>query len=671
MTEFRKGGKFFFAALPWLGWSALALVPFLGENFPAFRVLAEAGAALGVALLFWVVALGTGWRCLKLSGAFAASPENPGARLSRIMLSCGAGLGILAAWMLVIGTFIGVTIPVLFAGMVVLIALVGPVWLDLIREFQQVLQLLRTRRWMPLEILGVLLIIGIACLQLPAALTPTLYPDTWRYHFGLTRLFEQAGKISILPDFAEANIASNWQMIDLPILMLSGDAVAQVFNWMTLPLTALVVALAARPHRWLVASLTLITTPFLLEVAGLGNNDLGVAFFAALMWLALGTRNVEHGIRNPECLLAGIFGGLAVGTKYPAAIAVLAVMIAMIAFSKNREKSRGRDLGLFLGGAFLGYLPWFARNGFCTGDPFYPILSNWLPWCGPEGRWVSEHYARELATYGAEGGWLKGLVLAPWRVTIADHHYFESDIGMVYWCMVPAILWAVWRQPQTRMIIGAALLGGIMWTLGAQVPRFLAPLLPVMALAVSEGWGEWTADGRRLKVRWIWIPLIVVNLWQALTAVAGFSDPYHFLLQGMTRDEYLSRHSHLYRMAQWANKHYPDRRILLFGEEGVFVFQNPVKVSGPFNQKWLVQQVTSSKSPKDLTRRLREADISLLCINELQAEGFDRRFGYSSWPSEPIRRRFQSYLAGEAILAHEEGPIRLYFAGFPDSNRKP
>jgi len=654
--------------LLWLGWMALALGPFFFENASTFRVIMESIAVIGVALLFWALALGLGWRCLRCFGLFESSATTLRDCLSRLMLSCGAGLGLLAAIVLAVGTWAGVNISTFLFTFLILIAAVATAWRDLWRELRNALQLSKARTWKTMEIAGVALIAGIICLQLPAALTPTLYPDTWRYHFGLTKLFEQAGRISVIPDFAEANIASNWQMIYLPLLIFRDGVTAQVFNWMTLPLMALAIALAARPHRWMAAALTLVTTPLLLGVTGLGNNDLGAAFFAALMWLALGEFQISNfKFQISKWFLAGIFGGLAVGTKYNAMLAVLPVFILSL-FLQRPKKERAWEGIRFLLGAFVGYLPWFVRNGIGTGDPFYPILCNWLPWCGAEGRWVSEHYSGELSTYARQMEGIWHLLLAPWCATVADHRYFESDIGVVYWCMAPLMIWAAWRRPKTRIIIGAFLLGGVMWALTAQVPRFLAPLMPAAALAVSEGWGEWTDNGKRLKIRWIWIPLLAINLWQTLTATAGFSDPYHFLLGGMTREEYLARQSPLYRIARLANKH-PDGKVLLLGEEGVFVFQNPVMLSGPFDRKWFVEQVAASMNSKhpmnELTERLRQADISLLCINAERMEGLDRRFGYVSWPSREAYRHFRRYLEREAALVGQEGSIRLFLAGVP------
>lgn len=642
--------------LLWLAWIMAALVPFLWENARAFRSPLAVAQAMGTGAWFWLIAAGLGWRCLRRLDAFDLSKRSLGMSLVRLLISCGVGMGLMATMALVVGSLVGVRVTVFLVALAAVIVAVGPGWMELVRQVVSVAQLLRSRVWSGGEIAAILLLMGLVGLQLPAALTPTLYPDTWRYHFGLTRIFEQMGRIQVAPDFAEANIASNWQMVYLPILLLSNDAAAQAFNWFTLPITAMVVALATRGTARLLAPLVLVSTPLLLGVAGLGNNDLGVTFFAALIWLVL-----RSGEPRSSVFWAGVFGGLAVGTKYPAILAVFAMLTGWGVLSRGRPV-QGKVWRLLLAGLCVGYLPWFLRNAIGTGDPFYPVLSKWLPWGDAEARWVADHYGMEMGTYGANlAGWWR-ILLAPWSMTVADHRFFESDVGVIYWSAVPLTVWAFWRRPFIRDAMVACAVGVGLWSIGPQVARFLAPLLPVAAVAVAESWREW-AGGRQQPRAW-WVAgmgLLLINAWQTLTSVSGFSDPYGFLLQGMTREQYLAQHSPLYRIAQWAGQPATMKdKVLLLGEEGVWVFQNPVKISGPFNRKWIVEQAARSSSPAELAEHLGKAGIRFVCVNPPRMQGMDQRFGYLGWPSDAARIRFDQFLEKETQLVCSEGPIRLY-----------
>ncbi len=648
----------------WLIWVAIVLIPFLEGNVSAFRSLFESLTSIISACWFWFLSLGLGWRVGQELRLFQNSAVALRPILARLLLASGLGLGLLAMIILLVGIVLGVKKWILLMVLVMLVLGIGSGWAAVVRELGRVWQLFRVKSWKPGEVFVGLVILGICVLQLPAALTPTLYPDTLRYHFGLTRLFEQMGCIAPIPDFAEANISSNWQMVYLPQLLLSGDACAQVFNWMTLPMTAAIVGLAAGSGAGFSAALVLVSTPFLLGVAGFGNNDLGVTFFAACMWLALRVT----GVRSPF-FLSGLFGGFAVGTKYPALLAVVAILGVWFFFSRFEESFRSSFSRLvsFIGGAFLGYGPWFIRNFIWTRDPFYPALSRWLPWGSAEGKWVADHYAREMAHYGLEGDHGLQFLLLPWRMSVADKRYFECDFGILFWCVAPLVIWMAFRRShEGRILAAATLFGGCLWGVGPQVTRFLGPLIPVASLAVGFAWKEWMQVlvhreahmTRRFSILTAFL-LVGINVWQTLTSVAGFSDPYAFLLGRMNRKEYQAGRSYLDRMALTiVAKSSPSSTVLLLGEEEVFLFQNPVRISGPFDQKWIVTQAALSASPIELLHQLRQTGIDYLCVNRERMEKLDRRFGYMSWPSKEVQSRFLNMLKLLPVL--REGFLELY-----------
>jgi len=100
--------------------------------------------------------------------------------------------------------------------------------------------------------------------------------------------------------------------------------------------------------------------------------------------------------------------------------------------------------------------------------------------------------------------------------------------------------------------------------------------------------------------------------------------------------------------------------VLLFGEEEIYRFKNPVRVSGPFDRKWLVDQITASRSPSELAQKLKASGIEYLCINQSRIRDLKKRFGYVQWPSGEEHSRFIDFLKHETELVKVDQDIGVY-----------
>jgi hypothetical protein len=647
-------------------WSLVVLVPFLHVNANAFKTMWQSICIMVSAIFCWFLIMGFGFAIYDRFPSSDSKMAGGRCILKRFLIAVGIGLGLFAAIILVVGLTIGVGRKAILVTLVILTLLVGKRWLKLFQEIGCFFEQLRRRTWSFYEVVLILSILVIALIQLPAALTPTLYPDTLRYHFGLTKLFEQAGRITFLPYYAEANISSNWQMVYLPQIIWAHEGVAQVFNWCCLLLTSAALFVALEGISGLIAALVLVSTPILLGVAGLGNNDLGVTFFSALMWVALSNRTLKS-----FSLLAGLFGGFAVGTKYTAGISIVATVLscALLMRTNRHDSSKAENFKLFdfFCGAFLGYLPWLFRNLLWTGDPFYPVLSTWLPWGSEEGRWVSQRCVQEISHYGQDLSLWKRIAYAPFQASVAEARYYDGDLGILFWSILP---WTIFINFKSKNLLLrsstlAVIFGFIIWAAGAQLTRYLAPMIPAACLMAGMTWKEWDKQFRPSKRMKVIVMssiafLISINVWQTFTAVSGFSDPYQFLSQGMSRSEYMIQRSQIHRISQFLFTKDASSKVLLIGEDGVAAFKNPVEIVGPLDKKWFVAELSDSKSPIEFSKRLAARNIRYLCLNRSRMDYLEKRFGYMSWPSLEIRNRLDDFLKKEADLIYKNGEIELY-----------
>lgn len=621
-------------SLLWLLGFAVAATPWAATRLELFANLAKASHALLAAGWFWALATALGWRLLDLLRA--AHEGRPRQAAVRLLFAAGAGAGILAAANLAWGTFIGVSRAKFLLLDAILVLVAGGSWRRAGRAaFLAARQTCRVARTCPLPAAGLgMIFLGTLAFALP----PTLFADTIRYHFGLTRFYEQAGRIVFLPDFAESNLSLNWQMLALGQIEVAGDLAAQAFTGLTLPLFAGALALAAPRGGRLVAVAIACSTPFLLGVSATANNDLGAAFFVALMWLVL-----REGNGCGAWLAAGCFGGLAMGTKYPAGYALAAVVAAALALRLVRRARAPllRPLLLFIAGGLLGDLPWILRNAWHTGDPLYPALSNLLPWSMENGRWVAGLYAQELARYGSGMEGFARWLLAPWRATLAADPWFESDLGLAVWLALPLAAVALRQDDRARLVALAAWFHGAAWAAGPQVTRFLAAAAPAFVLAAAEGWVRLRDPLIRRVARTLMLAAVAANVAVGWMALAQISDPFAWLLRHPSRDDYLAARSPVSRVAQaLARRTGGQGAVLLFGVEGCHFFRNPLRMSGPFDPKWIVRESAAAKSPQELAARLRSAGIRFLYINPRRMDELDRRFGYARWPNRDARIRF-------------------------------
>jgi 4-amino-4-deoxy-L-arabinose transferase-like glycosyltransferase len=155
-------------------------------------------------------------------------------------------------------------------------------------------------------------------------------------------------------------------------------------------LVTLAVYSAMRPRGKAVASAGAVlvgTSPWLLLLGGVAYNEAGLLLFATLSIVFAMRAFAEDGTRG-EMVLAGLFAGLACGTKLTAVPTVLLAVPVAMAISRlvsRRDTPRSveaqprrrliGDILAFLLAAVLVLSPWLVRNVAWTGNPVFPELT--------------------------------------------------------------------------------------------------------------------------------------------------------------------------------------------------------------------------------------------------------------------------------------------------------
>lgn len=571
-----------------------------------------------------------------------------------LILGCGLGLGILGLITLGLG-LAGLFYPWFFFGLSVLLTLA--LWPDF-------LALYRHLHW-PSErpnrlMLFYLLAVGLFALV--AALLPPIDWDGLFYHLAAPKLFIQAHRISPGPDIPHFNFPFLAEMLFAYAMLLRGDIAAKLIHTLYGLLLVGVVYLTARRHlkgasAW-PSVLILLSMPMIVTLAGWAYNDLALAFYqlAALYALLnyqfpnfhnpntqiISQISQEHALSNQKWLiLSGVFAGLSLGLKYTGFIGPLTIGLILVwsqiagrwlqmadgrrtTSSSQISNSKGpftiynsepkalcgqftihnfKPIFSFALPALLIALPWYLKNLFFTGNPFYPFLSgifDGLHWDSFRAVW----YAQAGTGIGLD---LKTLFALPVlaMLGVRDANYFDGRTGPLFLAFLPLIvLYGLFRYrartrqdhqtsevsntsevfphsrtperpPALDILLIFALAQflfwafGVIWSHSLWQSRLLLPCLATLSPVVGWLWQD-LAHLDRPQISIHRFVNLLIGLALALNLVElslNFVqvNPLAYLTGSETRSEYLTRRLGAYYAAlEKMNDTLPPQAVVLF-----------------------------------------------------------------------------------------------------------
>jgi hypothetical protein len=359
-----------------------------------------------------------------LAGGLGARLWNGGTLhpLARLALQAGLGFGLLALGVLGVGATIGLPFWLPWLVLVALVVLLRKSILAWLKNWQGLGEAWHESGPFERVLAGLLGVIFIVTLGV--ALAPPVQFDSLMYHFVMPNAYLRDGRVGYLPWIAMSGMPQNSEMLYTWAIALGGDPAAAVLCWSFGLLSALGLwgvlrqALDVRAAWVGVTALLAGFTPAWLLSAGYVEwlvflLALGTLVFL-IAWRGDGTR------RN--LLMAGLFTGLAVGSKYPTIVLAL-TGVAVLAWHTWKRPAAFLKAGLTYGlAALAAALPWFLKNILSTGNPVYPfffisgamtpvrmqVYQNSPAW----GNWLDLVFLPIRATYmGFEAG--GGYMFAP------------------------------------------------------------------------------------------------------------------------------------------------------------------------------------------------------------------------------------------------------------------
>ncbi len=360
-------------------------------------------------------------------------------------------------------------------------------------------------------------------------------------------------------------------------------------------------------------------TPLVLYLFWMTNSDLGTAFFLLLSLMAAWgwLQNLETNGRF--LYLAGLFGGLALASKYTAAfgLVILSLFVGWTCW-KKRRLSGLRGFSLYCALLILPLIPWWTRNYIYTGNPVYPYLVETL---GPKT--ADAKLMRDWHDETSDGS--PGLhpllhVEKLWHDAIAGVSDPAYDYaGPIFLCFFPLIIGVLniqWALLGTIYFCASILLG----LSGTYITRLLisyyAPLSLVVALAIVSI----TGYARKTWALALLLSILIFNIYglstmSLLTSEKGLSVATGRVIPA----EYLRKPRNLYPNPAYAAFRFinglglpPQDRILLIGDARTFYSPRWTLANTPHDIPIIFSWANEAMDSEQLYGKLKANRIEIL-----------------------------------------------------------
>ena len=477
--------------------------------------------------------------------------------------------------------------------------------------------------------LALLLALAVGAAML-GALTPPHHFDALAYHLTAPQRFLETGRLAPLPDVLYGNLPLTVELLYGVGLAFGSAAFAPLLHLAFGGLTALALwGLARRAYdrstAWLAVAI-FIGTPLVTVWARVANVDLPLACFLLLVTVAVvrggesastvATVATAAGESRRWLILAGLCGGLALGTKYQALFAV-PILLALVALDALRARRGAREalarVGCFLGPLLLVAAPWYLKNWLLLDNPLWPLFSGGRDF-GP--------LAVELTNYFARGMTISprtplGYALLPLRAYTRGSIEAPLTILSPLYLLLPLIAFLPVRRAALYPLAMSAGLA-IGWAVGFQELRYLLPLCAPLSLAAAV---VLRAALGRPRVRRAVLPALylatLLGLGTTLLHV-GADRPVAVSLGLESRDAYLRQNlatGPTYRATSFLGERIrPGETVRLFDDAQIYYVPYPT-VPDHLDLA-LIALMEAQPDPASALAALRAEGVDYLLVNE-------------------------------------------------------
>lgn len=441
------------------------------------------------------------------------------------------------------------------------------------------------------EAAAVAVLVSVLGAHLLVALKPEISSDGLAMHLALPAAVAQHGVWgfdhrndiwALMPAGADALFTG--------VFLLGGEAAAKLLNFAFLGMAAWLVARGAwrwtsGPGGYLAAAL-FVSTPLAQLVTG--------SLFVENVWAAF-IAGATLAVLEGGSLTVAVLAGAAVGVKLIAAAFGLPLMLALLA--KDRADA-WRPLLLAALVAVPPYVFAYAKSG----NPIFPFANALF-------RSPDYHTAENFRdTRYAD---LRPGLSTPYDLTFRSGLYIEGDAGgagfQYFLLLLPAALAA--RRREQWLVLGTAAVGGAIVLLGAPNLRYLYAAMPLASMALAWGPG-----------RWLWLPLVGLNLW--FLPAAGYYDRDFALFRKSEIAAYVEAKAPARLLIERLNREAPGEPVAFLGTDATAGLAGRAYTS-TWHSEHFWQRVRDSEEPPHIAAYLRELGIRYVVAPVDRSAQFD------------------------------------------------
>ncbi len=427
------------------------------------------------------------------------------------------------------------------------------------------------------EAIGAAMLLALLGAQLLAALKPEISSDglamhlalpAWVANHGLWHFDHRQEIWALMPAGADALYTG--------VFLLGGEAAAKLLNFAFLCLTAGLLVKAGR--RWTSGARAywgaalFVSTPLVLLVTG--------SLFVENVWAAFLLASV-FAVLEGEFGVSGVLAGSAVAVKLiAAAFAGPIVGVGMLLAGARRW--RAAVLAMVF--AASPYVFAYAKSG----NPVFPFANTIFR--------SPDYYTDSNFTDGRYADLRPGLT-TPYELTFESSHYIEGRggaAGLQYLLLLlPAALLA--RRREQWMIVGVAVVGGVVVLVGAPNLRYLYGAMPLASLAIA--WVPWTA---------VLGGALALNLW--FLPAAGFYDQEFALFRKSDVPAYMVEHGPSVPLVERLNREAPGEPVAFFSDGAVAGLKGRAYTDSWHNEFYW-KRIREAASPAEIASDLKQRGI--------------------------------------------------------------